>query len=121
MKRLGMAAFMLTLVAVFSFVLVGCGSQTFDDIAYESSEQTALDAVRSFNNAKTGMLNKIVEYETTDIKETLVDSTGTIKTVKTVTINKFGRLLGTNFTQKTVTTYDGGTENYVTVTQYNGK
>ncbi|MDR0850706.1 MAG: hypothetical protein LBN07_04495 [Christensenellaceae bacterium] len=114
MKKLRITTFIIALAAIISFSLVGCAKQTFDDIAYGDSTQAALSVVQSFNNAKTGMFNKIAEYETTDINETL---SGTVKTVK---ISKFGRIAGVSFTQQKVITYSGDTESYVTTTHYNG-
>lgn len=114
MKKFKITTLVAAFITIISFSLAGCSNQTFDDITYVISEIPSLTAVQNFNTAKTGMFNKMVEYETTEIKETLSG------TEKTVTISKFGRISGSSFTQQKVITYVGDNQSYVTTTHYNG-
>ena len=113
MKKISFFTMLTMLLFVSVMLLSACGEQTFDDVAYNSSEQSALSTIQSFNNAKTGMFNKTAEYETTDIN---ITPGGTTKTVK---ISKFGRLNGIPFTQQRIITYSGESQSYVEITHYN--
>lgn len=76
----------LILIIMASFLLVSCGTKTFDDIEYTSSEKTGEEMITLYNNARTNSLN-FSNYQLSVTKSDSIETTHT--TIKIGTYASF--------------------------------
>lgn len=69
----------VVLIVMASFLLMSCGTKTFDDIKYDDSEKTGEEMITLYNNARTNSLN-FSSYELSITEaNTIETTTSTIK------------------------------------------